>query len=386
MRLVKRVKRYFYVRCREYEMKHASKYRLKNAIVFESIPDFSDNTKAVFDEFVRQGINKHYKLIWFIYSAPHQTYPQIKNVQYVQPWSLEGQYYGKLAKVKVCCNHFLKKETDGQICVYLSHGTAIKDVSGLYTAPKEIDYFLTASENVIDLQSKVFCFPHEKMIALGFPRNDALGIQKRDIAPMLNSYDAKVIVWYPTYRQHKNGQATGASNALPIIFNAENAVLLNECARQKNTIIVIKPHFAQDVRYVQNMKLSNICFISDDFFGDNNITSYEFVASCDALITDYSSIYFDYTLCNKPIAAVWEDIEEYKKNPGLVKDYEYLMKGAEKVYTLNDLCDFIERVADGVDLLKAEREEIRDYANISTDACNASRVVQFILEKAGDIC
>ena len=33
-------------------------------IVFESLPDFSDNTRAVFDEMVRRGINKKYKFIW----------------------------------------------------------------------------------------------------------------------------------------------------------------------------------------------------------------------------------------------------------------------------------------------------------------------------------
>ena len=68
--------------------------------------------------------------------------------------------------------------------------------------------------------------------------------------------------------------------------------------------------FRQDISYIQKYALSNICFIDDAFFRRNNITSYEFVGSCDALITDYSSIYFDYLLCGKPAAVIWEDIEE----------------------------------------------------------------------------
>ena len=41
--------------------------------------------------------------------------------------------------------------------------------------------------------------------------------------------------------------------------------------------------------------------INDSFFIDNDITSYELLAACDSMITDYSSVYFDYTLCDKPI-------------------------------------------------------------------------------------
>ena len=376
---MKRIRRYLYVRYCEYEIKHASRRRLKKAIVFESVPDLADNTKAVFDECVKRGLNKRYKLIWFIYNGD-KTYSKIKNVMYVAPRSLEGQYYGKLAKVKICCNRFLTKETDGQYCFYLSHGTAIKDVSGFYTVPDGIDYVLVASENVVDLQSNVFRFPKNKAVALGFPRNDHLNGKNVNIAGMLNTRCEKIIVWYPTYRQQKNGNRTGSKHALPIIHNSEQAKKLNECAAKEKVLLVIKPHFAQDIRYIQDMKLSNICFISDAFFEEKKMSSYEFVGACDALITDYSSVYFDYTLCNRPIAAVWEDIEEYKEKPGLVENYEFLMKGAEKMYDLDDMCGFIQRVSDGIDLLKTEREEIRDYANISPDAHNSERVADFIVK------
>ena len=77
------------------------------------------------------------------------------------------------------------------------------------------------------------------------------------------------------------------------------------------------------------------------------------------------------------------DIEEYKQNPGLIEDYEFYLKGAEKVYSLDDLKGFIANVANGKDLLKAERNEIKNWANVSTNPDNAKRVVDFIMEKAG---
>ena len=146
-------------------------------------------------------------------------------------------------------------------------------------------------------------------------------------------------------------------------------------------LIVLKPHFAQDVTYIKDMKLSNIRFIGDDFFEENNICSYEFITGCDALITDYSSVYFDYTLCDKPIAVIWEDIEEYKKNPGLINDYEHYLRGAEKLYNLTDLKEYISRVSHGIDLLKNERNDVMREVNISGDGKNAERVVNYIIEQ-----
>ena len=163
---------------------------------------------------------------------------------------------------------------------------------------------------------------------------------------------------------------------------AENARKLNEVARKNNVLLVVKPHFAQDISYITDCNLSHIRFINDSFFAEHNISSYEFVGSCDALITDYSSIYYDYLLCDKPIAAIWEDIEEYRANPGFAVDVDYYVKGAEKVYTLDDFESFIDRLANGVDLLREERAEINALVNQSTDGKNAARVADFIIEKA----
>ena len=69
------------------------------------------------------------------------------------------------------------------------------------------------------------------------------------------------------------------------------------------------------------------------------------LAGSDALITDYSSVYYDYTLHDKPIAVVWEDIEDYKRFPGFAVDLSDYLKGAEKIYKIDELCGFVESVA-----------------------------------------
>jgi CDP-glycerol glycerophosphotransferase (TagB/SpsB family) len=267
----------------------------------------------------------------------------------------------------------------GQKTLYLSHGTALKSVKSYYTIPNRIDYCIVASKNVVDLQAYEFNFDKTRMIPLGFPRNDVFAKQSVDVKQYLNTSCQKVIVWYPTFRRHKNGLTAGSGDALPIIHNAQKAQTLNNFAKEHNVLIVLKPHFAQDTTYIKNLDLSNIRFIDDAFFIENKISSYEFVGGCDALITDYSSIYFDFLLCDKPIAAVWEDIEDYKRTPGLIDNYEHYMRGAEKVYNLDELEEFVFRISRGEDILKSERNEVMREVNLSTDGRNSERVVDFIM-------
>lgn len=360
------------------------KLPLSKEIVFESIPDFSDNTKAVYDEMLRRGMNKRYKMVWYCSDNFQREAKDKKTViikQNARLGKIRINYALNRAKALVCCNGFLYSKDPRQASFYLTHGTPIKSVRSYYTIPGQIGYCLSASNGVSHIYAHEFNYPIEKIVPLGFPRNDAL-LRNVDIKTPLGTKCDKVIVWYPTFRQAKWGK-TASTHALPVIHDAEMAKSLNEVAKNNNTLIVLKPHFAQDLSYIKDLGLSNIRFIDDSFFVDNGISSYEFVGSCDALITDYSSIYYDFTLCDKPIAAIWEDIDEYKENPGLIDNYEFYMKGAEKIYTADELERFVSDVANGIDNLKAERNEIKALVNYSDDGKNAERVVDFIIEKAG---
>ena len=350
-------------------------------IVFESAPDVSDNTKAVFDEMLRRGFNKKYKFIWMVRNKK-VVYPKIKNVSYVWDKSKKFSYCCARAKALICCNGFLTPRNDRQFSIFLQHGTGIKESSHYYKMPTCINYGLAASDWASEILMKEHGLSKEKIVALGYPRNDILTQEKKDLHNYFKTTFSRIIVWYPTFRQHKSGGKTGAEHALPVIWNEEKAIELNEYAKENDVLIVLKPHFAQDVTKIKQLDLSNIIFINDIFFKENNITSYGFVGSCDALVTDYSSIYYDYMLCDKPIGLVWEDYEEYQKNPGFAVDMDYMMKGGVKIYNLEDFKAFIKDVSDGVDRLKEERREIRDVANYSTDGRNSERVADFIIEKA----
>ena len=356
---------------------------IKKTIIFESAPSYSDNTKAVFDEMVRRGLNKKYLLVWHIFEKDRNCFIDGDNITYITKWDNKARWYYARAKALVFCNRLLPKLLDDQKSFNLTHGSALKDTT-YYSFPHYIDYCICPSNNISPLLARIANYPENRIIPLGYPRNDILTSTKQADLSKLFGYYKKYVVWYPTFRQHNCGlDLCDLKNALPIINDAELARKLNSCAAKNNVLIILKPHFAQDTSYIKDLGLGNIRFINDLFFTENNISSYEFIAATDALLSDYSSIYHDYTLCDKPIGLVWEDIEEYKKKPGLIKEYEYICQGGVKIYTIDDLCNFVEDVANDIDRLKKERNEICDWLNYSRDGKNTERVVDFIIEKAG---
>ena len=366
----------------------------KRSIIFESKPFYSDNTKPVYDELVKRGYDKKYNFFWYISNNQCAT---IKNdeIEYWNPRKKKSLSdiirYCSYSQPKciICCNSFLPHsffswtgEEKDAVSVYLTHGTPMKSVKAYYSAPEEIDYSISPAPAMNQLISSEFGLAEKKVYATGFPRNDVFAKPGKNLNQIFGWKYKKIIIWYPTFRQNKSHSIDLSGSSLPLIHNEDNAVLLNKTAKENKVLIIIKPHFAQDVSVIRNLNFSNIKLIDDSFFPDNKITSYELLAGSDALLTDYSSVYFDYTLHDKPIGVIWEDLEEYEKNPGFAIDLSFYLKGAEKIYSIHELCDFVSSVADGEDHLINERREICDMCNYANDGKNTDRVVDFIIENA----
>lgn len=354
----------------------------QDTIFFESVPDLSDNTKAVFDEMLRRGLNKTYRMVWLV-SEQNGSYPTIENVFYVHDKSPRLRTELARAKAVIACNHFWWSQRKGSVSFYLDHGNPIKKIAGY---PAEVNFHICSSEAMRQMRHDVFGVPLDHMVVAGYARNDELTLPPVDLHGCFEAPYQKLIVWYPTFRQHNRNARSSAdsTHALPVIWDEEQAVAVNRCAAENGVLLVLKPHFAQDVSKIKNLRLSHIQFIGDDFFVKHQLTSYRFVASCDALLTDYSSIYFDYTLCDKPIGLVWEDYEEYRQKPGFVLDMDEMMKGGVKIYNADDLNAFIRDVAAGEDRLQAQRREIRDLSNVAVDGNNAKRTVDRIMERIAE--
>ena len=356
----------------------------KDVILMESVPNLADSTYAVFEQMLKHRINTKYKFIWWLYEDS-QYLPRIENVEYVRGGynTLKLRYYECRAKCIISNNRFLLAHNNRQKSYYIVHGSPLKSVVGYYSLPKGIHYLLTGSEEMGKISVSELHAYHAQEVHLGLPRNDAFHCPPREIHDMFDIDFDKMIVWYPTYRQHRTGHSTAAVHAFPILHDTKEAEKLNAFAQANRMLIVIKPHPAQDLSFIKMQSLSHIRMISDQFFAEHQITSYEFVNASAALITDYSSIYYDYLLRDHPIALTWEDIEEYRQDPGFSVDIEEYCKGAYKVYTTDQLIAFLKDVANGVDSLAELRNEACHIANYSNDGKNAERVTDFILKTSG---
>lgn len=77
-----------------------------------------------------------------------------------------------------------------------------------------------------------------------------------------------------------------------------------------------------------NSQYSNIAFLNNDYLFDNNYDLYELLGNTDFLMTDFSSIYFDYLHLNKPIVFVTNFLKQYEKTRGLLMGpYEEITPG-----------------------------------------------------------
>lgn len=363
------------------------KCKTKNYIVFESLPFYSDNTKFVFDELVKRNVNKKFKMIWIADNGTNSKEIHCDNVKIIEGNSffnsLKKQYAISAAKAVIVSNELLKKiNPRKQLFIDLAHGAALKNCSGHYNLPDCYDKAVCLSPYLAKFDAVNFNCDEEKMLPLGYPRNDLLFGEKIDLHKFFSAADFdKAVYWMPTYRQHKNGKYNTSSVSFPIMYDEKIAERISQKAAKERVLIIIKPHPAQDMSRITKLNLQNIVFVDNEFLSKNGLENYELLRSVDALISDYSSVYYDYLLCDKPIGLCFDDFEEYSSNEGFTVDPDFILAGGEKLYNAQDLCDFIGRIAVNQDLLIEKRNEIKKLCHTFCDNKSTQRVTDYILEK-----
>ncbi|MGN0521371.1 MAG: CDP-glycerol glycerophosphotransferase family protein [Eubacterium sp.] len=357
---------------------------LKNYILLESFPDFTDNTRAVFNEMIRQGFNKKYTLIWVANQKSGNFYPvpDEKNVKIISRYSLKYKlYYNLAARVLISCNVQFNIYRKGQIYIYLTHGTPFKD-TGKNLHARNCSGLFVPSKAFYPVYKSLFGVEEEQIFLTGFARNDYLLSEgSHDFHKIFEAFSyERLVIWLPTYRQNSEENYSSSSISFPVIHSLEDAKKINACAKENSVLILIKPHFAQDILKIKNLKLSNICFIDDCFLQKNDLQLYELLGESDALISDYSSSVFDYLLTDRPIGLTWEDIDEYRENRGFAIDESLFSAAGEKIYSTEDFCRFISNVNNATDNYKSGRKELLNSANYYNDNKSAKRCVDVITE------
>ncbi len=372
-----------------------SKWYPNKKILLESVPDLSCQTYPVFEYMLEKGLNKKYKLIWLVYDKNKYKDIHIQNVKFMN--FTPKTRLEKLCRMYTLCtsramlytNRYIGKVFDKQFLYYLKHGTCLKSrLKHCHADEKnESDGCLALSDffipyDVLELGG----ITEEKYTVTGYPRNDCLFDDEDFIKKMYPDHNYnKIILWMPTFRKVDICDRIDCTFTFPLeipcLYTKEDCIKLDNALREKNVLLILKPHPAQKLSAIKELGLTNFVLLYNEELEEKNVQLYQFIGSTDALITDYSSIYYDYLLTGNPIGLTVDDFDVYSKETGFVFEsvFDYII--GEHILNVDDFIKFINNVADGNDILKEKRDEMTKLFHKYPDGNSTERVYNVLIDE-----
>ena len=371
-------------------------FPMNDEIIFESHPDFTCNSYALYQHMLQRGVDKTYKLTWLVREPEKHRADPAQNLDFLPLFpkgiveKIKTYIRCNRAKAVVTCHTHVSSMcvSKKQINLFLDHGSHLKSclVNGK-RFPVHCGYLNCQSEFFVPLNVSQYTVEEDQVLALGLPRNDLLFENTGSVSRLVSNIGdySKVILWAPTFRRHHGKERVDCNLSyplgLPILCSEADAAELNRVLAEEKMLLIIKPHPSSDLSVIKEQKLSNVIFLYNPDLEAANVQLNELLAQTDAMITDYSSIYYDYLLVDRPLALTLDDYDAYGTQKGFAFDEPLDVLKGQYVYNLSDLCDFVTDVARGVDRAREERNQAKDLVHNHQDDKSAQRVCDFILEK-----
>lgn len=290
---------------------------------------YSDNPRAIYEQMKKDERFKDYRFIWFIKNHKKKDI-QIDGAEIKEYFSLPYFYYMSKAKYWIInCKmptYICKKEN--QVYLQTWHGTPLKRLAHDIIAPEDATFYrsgvsfeqMTRSYDIdverynYMISPNAFCtevfqtsfrINRKRLIETGYPRNDFItNATEDDIRNLKLKYnlplDKKIVLYAPTWRDNSY-VASGYTFELEADFHKWKEILGDDY------IVVFKPHYLIINKYENDDSLVGFLYSMKAEAEINEL----YVLS-DILITDYSSVFFDYAVLNRPIYFYMYDLEQYK--------------------------------------------------------------------------
>ncbi len=371
-----------------------------NMVIFKSFMgrNYSDSPKALYLEMLNNSKFSHYKFIWCFEVPEKYVYlKQNQNTYVVKFNSLEYKKYSAKAAYwvtnSILPEYLLKKKKQKYIQCW--HGTPLKKLrydievksGNVLNSLRDIrkrndrdvkryDIILSPSPFCTEKFTSAFNLKKHKkehiIIEEGYPRNDFLfQFTEKDVEKIKNRLhckdNRKVILYAPTFRDNQHESGLGYTYKLGLNFDTLQTQLQDEY------VILFRTHY----------------FISNSFdFGKYtdfiyDVSKYDDITELytisDMLITDYSSVFFDYANLNRPIYFYMYDFEEYKNN---LRDFYFdleLLPGPI-MQKEHELLDEIKSLHTYWDRYASKYEAFRKMFNPLDDKNCSKRVVEKIFQ------
>ncbi|MDI3495894.1 MAG: hypothetical protein PWQ72_2021 [Pseudothermotoga sp.] len=264
----------------------------------------------------------------------------------------------------------------------LENGLSLKEKRISRAKYELVDYFISYSNLFNVLINACVGIEGEKYVITGAPRNDFLfkanGIENlKKIFPNLPT--GKIIFYLPTFRKGYLDRAEGSFEPLSI-FNKFDLKRFIDFLETNQLILVVKLHpFEEAILQSTDVKFSErVLLLRNKDLEKNDLDLYELLNCADLLITDYSSVYFDFLLLNRPILFFAPDLEEYEKRRGfLLTPYDFWTPGPKVVEQKEFEREVLKLIYDEK-YYEAERKLIKDMVHHYKDGESSARVWKFI--------
>ncbi len=321
-------------RCCYYKIFYLTNKVDDKTILFEVFGgrNYSCSPKYIYEKLITMPQFKDYTFVWSFKDPSKHEVKNCDGLKIVKHCSKE--YYKYCASSKywivnsIMGEHIKKKKN--QIYVQCWHGTPlkrlrydIKATGSVLNTVEEIrkrndkdasrfDYFISpskfASEKFISAFNLEKLGKKDIIIEEGYPRNELLFTYTDDdvkkIKEKLNiPKDKKVIMYLPTFRDNQHTSGLGYTYNIGIDFDS-----LKEKFSDKYVILFSTHYFVANS--IDLSKYEGFVYNINGKFDDIN----EMYIISDVIMTDYSSVFFDFANLKRPMIFYMYDLNDYKEN------------------------------------------------------------------------
>jgi len=258
----------------------------------------------------------------------------------------------------------------------LWHGIPLKTISFSETT----DYVNSTSESLRELFALSRMVEPSRVIACGYPRNDILfkeingydiGLEEYLKSLLALKERAKILLYAPTFRDYLRAR-TFEEFFEKVDFEAEK---LDDVLKAHNAYLLVKLH--HELRSAklsaQLERMSERVYVMNEPVDLNPILRH-----ADVLITDYSSVFFDFLLLDRPIVFYIPDYKEYDQTRGFSFTYDSMTPGP-KARSFEELVGTLNSVLAGEDTFGAQRKKVREYVFDHCDGNSSERVFTSVM-------
>lgn len=233
-------------------------------------------------------------------------------------------------------------------------------------------YWTATSQLYIDLFKKTQMVPEKQFRLTGYPRNDSfVDKPKNEFIENLISMNKgyRFVVYMPT---HRNFGHSGNKH-----INIEEFQSLDKKLGDYHIKMLYKPHIHELKNFDGFEHLfNNIIFAKDQsIYGD----VYSYLHYFDLLISDYSSVVYDFACSHKPVVLFPYDIDNYKNTDCGLEDFYWTLPVGPFCYNWNDVISETNNLLAN-DSWSEQREKNNRYFHEFNDGKNCERVYKAVLD------